>query len=311
MRKFKVLVLAVALIFASLTLAQAQVGSSVSGSKAVADSGVNYNHYSIEPFGVNLGFGELDLVGGVAGALGGAALGGLGVTALDTLGGAAVLGGIGALVGGLGGATLGAIPVSIALLPFTIPTAAIGFAAGMTLLPALNADLWTASIAAGITGLAAGIAGDIGSIVDFILLPAYSSLGLGLVGSGIATALVGGFEAFTGGILPGIAGALGGGLGALAGGLGGLAVGFLAPGAIVGGLVGASLGIPGAIVGGLGGALVGPFGPFGIGAATIGGLGGAAAGFGLGNTMDAVIQAGVSRGDSAPAKPAASVADFM
>ena len=67
--------------------------------------------------------------------------------------------------------------------------------------------------------------------------------------------------------------------------------------------------IKGLVKGGVGGALAG-----GTAGAALGGFLGVAApvGFGLGNTADEFIQAGLTRGDNAPAKPVvSSVSDFM
>ena len=67
--------------------------------------------------------------------------------------------------------------------------------------------------------------------------------------------------------------------------------------------------IKGLVKGGVGGALAG-----GTAGAALGGFifGAAPVGFGLGNTADEFIQAGLTRGDNAPAKPVvSSVSDFM
>jgi len=64
-------------------------------------------------------------------------------------------------------------------------------------------------------------------------------------------------------------------------------------------------------LGGLAGAGLGGIAGAGVGGALGASLGVLPVGFGLGNTADEFIQAGLTRGDNAPSKPAASVADFM
>ena len=147
------------------------------------------------------------------------------------------------------------------------------------------------------------------------ILPAFVG---GVIGAGIANVLMP-FGPGTGAIVGGInsiglnlllsATAFFDPITAIGGRLGGAAIGGLL-GAAVGAIDLWRLAIPGdallgALLGGLGGGITGL-----VGGATLGGSLGIA-GIGLGNTMDEVIQAGLTRGDNAPAKPAASVADFM
>lgn len=307
MRKFQVLVLAVALVFASVTLAQAQVIGG--GGSAAANSSVNYVHNDFTAFGL----GGLDLVGAAAGVsmpilgaglggLAGAAIGGLGVTAIDTILGAAT-----SLVNPL-------VPLtSIALLPISLPMGIAGAALGAVAGSFINSHLYALGGAASLTAIISGVGGLVGSAADILLgtlgLGTLAGAGLGLVAGGIEEALVGIGAAVGGILLPSWP------IGAIGGALAGFDIGAN----LLSGLLWAGIGAAA-------GALIGPFGPFGIGAAVIGGglglIGGGLtglavglpmgiAGIGLGNTMDEVIQAGLTRGDNAPAKPAASVADFM
>jgi len=294
------------LVFASVTLAQAQL---VSGGSAANNSAVSYVHNDYTLFGA----GGLDAVGVAAGVsmpilgaglggLAGAAIGGLGVTAIDTILGAAT-----SLVNPL-------VPLtSIALLPISLPMGIAGAALGAVAGSFINSHLYALGGAAIATAFLSGIGGLAGSAADILLgtlgLGTLAGAGLGLVVGGIEEALVGIGAAAGGILLPSWP------IGAIGGALAGFDIGAN----LLSGLLWAGIGAAA-------GALIGPFGPFGIGAAAIGGglglLGGGAvglgiglptaiAGFGLGNTMDEVIQAGLTRGDNAPAKPAASVADFM
>jgi hypothetical protein len=291
MRKFKVLVLAVALVFASVTLAQAQLGGVSYGTNG---SAVNYSHAD----NTFAGIGGLDLTGAAAGYVGTKLLG---AGALG-LGGAVVLGGIGALAGGVIGDIAGAFINWPIALPAALVGAAVGGLAGMS----LNSYVYQFGTRIGLRAGEGLLGGIIGGTLDTFLLgsitnmfpggtilgallgaeqmgPIDSILGQGIIANTLAKAAGGVVGLIAGGILGGIAGA------ALAG----------APVALLGaGALGGICALAGGVIGG------------GIGLLTPG-IPAAIAGFGLGNTMDEVIQAGLTRGDSAPAKPAASVADFM
>jgi hypothetical protein len=281
MRKFKALLLAVMFLFASATLSYAQVQSSE----------VNYNNSNI----TFLGAGGLDLVGGATGALGGAALGALGGAALGGLG----LGGLGL-----------ALTARTTVLGDALTWAAIGriVQPGIIggVLGGIGGGLFTA-ITGVIPGsrLLGGVAGwGLGHLVDLAVLRPELTSGIISVPTlgGVLGALAGGGLSRVAKIGVGaLAGAAIGSsfelLGTLGGGALGAIFGLIRPGIlpmVITGLAGG--------VGVLGGGLVG---------GGVGLVGGFASGFGLGNTADEFIQAGLTRGDSAPSKPAASVADFM
>ena len=316
MRKLKVLLVAMMFMLASVTLAQAQIfggGSSFSG-----NSTVNYanNDYTLA------GFGGLDLVGAGAGLVGTGALfgGGLGAGAGVLLTAANLIPVVDWLVGAVEGGLLGQ----------AVGTTVLGGGLGL-----LGGGI--GAVAGGLIGLAAS--GVVNGLGEPVIIPALSGIlaGIGgaMAGFGLGNLLP------IGNLLSGPIGAIGGGL---LGGLGGAALDLLAtlPIAAIGTIGGAVLG--GGILGGIGlligspigflaggglGAILGILMPSPIkgalaglvgipGGALLGaGLGAAAgaaiampfAGFGLGNTADEVIHAGLTRGDNA--KPTASVADFM
>ena len=244
----------------------------------------------------------------MGGALGGAALGGglggllgLAVDAHD-FGGGLVGGGVGAVIGFIGGALANDfLDVGGALLTLAIPSTIVGglaeglaFGALTTLGGATLGGLAGAILSPGII---APILGTIGGSIAGLLMPgpgvgaligALNSTGLKLLAATIA-----GIDPIKGIGIP-LAGAALGGL----------------TGAAVGGIDLWRLANPAeAIIGTVVGGILGGFGGLAAGATL--GLPLGMVGLGLGNTMDEVIQAGLTRGDNAPAKPAASVADFM
>jgi hypothetical protein len=316
MRKFKVLVLAVALIFASVTLAQA----AVIGSSAADNSAVNYVHndYTI------LGAGGLDFVGGsvglVGGALAGAGVGSLGGAALGGLAGFAIP----PLFLGTLGAALAVGPVasplaSILFAPISATTGIIGGAIGALAGMSLNSYVWQFGARGSLRALEGLVGGIIGGTLDTLLLGSITNMFPGgtILGALLGAEQMGPIDSILGqGIIGNtLAKGTGGLVGLIGGGILGAYLGWSLPGAVLGGLTGAALGtgagllvsLPWATVAGAGiGGFVGLVGG-GLAGLVVGGP----SGFGLGNTMDEVIQAGLTRGDNAPAKPAASVADFM
>ena len=283
MRKFKALLLVVTFLFVSVTISHAQL---VGGSAAANNSAVSYVHNDYTFFGL----GGLDLVGGaagltasIAGISGGALLGGAAGAALGF--------GVSTIAGGaLTGAALGHLAQPGFIAGALGAVVGLGFTAITGVIPGSR-----------LLGAAAGWG--LGTAIDLAVLR--PELFSGIASLSTLTAFLG---AGAGGALSRVAKI---GVGAAAGYMIGANINLL--GMAVGALVGALYGTvaPGIVTTGLGG-VVGAVVGGTAGLAFAGPVRGAAIGVGLGNVADEFIQAGLTRGDNAPAKPVVStVSDFM